>query len=209
MKKESGFLRMGFFKRSSHDIISTKQCEILPDQINKIKEWKDGAITRGEFVNYITDREANKRMPECTIDISTFNHFFADILLDISTDSKFILTIRDVESWFISVVNWMSGINCITHRNNDLIWFEDYMRFKQKGEYDMFMTIVNNEDDLTFDQAWRRNDFEFVGKLQNHNAETLLNSSMMEDILDYYYESNKKVIDLIPKERLLIFFNLM
>ena len=39
VKKESGFLRMGFFKQGSHDIVSTKQCEILPDQINKIKEW--------------------------------------------------------------------------------------------------------------------------------------------------------------------------
>ena len=39
VKKESGFLRMGFFKQGSHDVVSTEQCEILPDQVNKIKEW--------------------------------------------------------------------------------------------------------------------------------------------------------------------------
>ena len=39
VQKESGFLRMGFFKQGSHDVISTERCEIMPDQINKIKEW--------------------------------------------------------------------------------------------------------------------------------------------------------------------------
>lgn len=39
VQKHSGFLRMGFFKQGSHEIISTEQCEILPDHINKIKEW--------------------------------------------------------------------------------------------------------------------------------------------------------------------------
>ena len=39
VQKQSGFLQMGFFKRGSHEVISTERCEILPDQINKIKEW--------------------------------------------------------------------------------------------------------------------------------------------------------------------------
>ena len=39
IQKQDGFVRMGFFKQGSHDIISTERCEILPDQINKIKEW--------------------------------------------------------------------------------------------------------------------------------------------------------------------------
>ena len=75
---------------------------LFEETSKKINQWKDEVITRDEFVNYIIDREANRPMPESTIDISTFNHFFADILLDISADSKFMLTIRDVESWFIS-----------------------------------------------------------------------------------------------------------
>ena len=39
VQKERGFLRMGFFKQGSHDVISTERCEILPNQINNIKEW--------------------------------------------------------------------------------------------------------------------------------------------------------------------------
>ena len=39
VQKQSGFLRMGFFKQNSHDVISTERCEILPDQINRVKEW--------------------------------------------------------------------------------------------------------------------------------------------------------------------------
>ena len=155
----------------------------------KIRQWKDGSITRDEFVNYIIDRETNRSEP--FIDVSTFNHFYADILLDRFTDSKFILTIRDVESWFISEVNWISTINCRVYHRNEYSWLEDYMRIKQKGEYDMFIKI-------------KKHDFEFDKKIKNNITKTLLNSSMIEDILDYYYTSNRKVIDLIPKERLLI-----
>jgi len=162
---------------------------LFKETTNKILQWKDGSITRDEFVNYIIDRETNRSEP--FIDVSTFNHFYADILLDRFTDSKFILTIRDVESWFISEVNWISTINCMAHHRNEFSWIKDYMRIKQKGEYDMFITT-------------KKHDFEFDNKIKNNVMKTLLNSSMMEDILEYYYSSNKKVIDLIPKERLLI-----
>jgi 23S rRNA (uracil1939-C5)-methyltransferase len=39
VQKEGGFLRMGFFKQGSHDVVSTEKCEILPDPINGAKEW--------------------------------------------------------------------------------------------------------------------------------------------------------------------------
>jgi len=39
VQKQGGFLRMGFFKQGSHDIISTESCGILHDPINKAKEF--------------------------------------------------------------------------------------------------------------------------------------------------------------------------
>ena len=39
VQKQGGFLRMGFFKQGSHDVVSTERCEILHDQINDAKEF--------------------------------------------------------------------------------------------------------------------------------------------------------------------------
>ena len=39
VQKQGGFLRIGFFKQGSHDVISTERCEILHDQINEAKEF--------------------------------------------------------------------------------------------------------------------------------------------------------------------------
>ncbi len=39
VQKEGGFLRMGFFKQGSHDVVSTEKCNILPAPINEAKEW--------------------------------------------------------------------------------------------------------------------------------------------------------------------------
>ena len=39
IQKQGGFLRMGFFKQGSHDVVSTEKCEILHEQINDAKEF--------------------------------------------------------------------------------------------------------------------------------------------------------------------------
>jgi len=39
VQKQGGFLRMGFFKQGSHDVVSTERCDILHDQINDTKEF--------------------------------------------------------------------------------------------------------------------------------------------------------------------------
>ena len=38
IQKQAGFLRMGFFKQGSHDVVGTEQCGILHNQINSAKE---------------------------------------------------------------------------------------------------------------------------------------------------------------------------
>jgi 23S rRNA (uracil1939-C5)-methyltransferase len=39
IQKQGGFLRMGFFKQGSHDVVSTERCGILHDPINDAKEY--------------------------------------------------------------------------------------------------------------------------------------------------------------------------
>ena len=39
IQKQAGFIRMGFFKQGSHDVISTERCGILHDPINDAKEF--------------------------------------------------------------------------------------------------------------------------------------------------------------------------
>ena len=172
------------------------------ETIAKITYLKKGIINKCEFEDYIIDRESNRE--ESIIDISTTNHFYADILLNKIPSSKFILTIRDVESWFISELNWIALINKLLYfspitypSENGFETLEfsctnmiDYIETKTGGSYSMFTepTTINTAD----------------YEIKNNIIKLLLNSNMMEDILKYYYSSNRKVIDLIPKERLLI-----
>ncbi|KMP11773.1 hypothetical protein UR09_02380 [Candidatus Nitromaritima sp. SCGC AAA799-A02] len=39
VQKQSGFLRIGFFKQGSHEVVGTERCDILPDRVNLAKEW--------------------------------------------------------------------------------------------------------------------------------------------------------------------------
>ena len=39
IQKQGGFLRIGFFKQGSHDVVSTEKCGILHEQINDAKEF--------------------------------------------------------------------------------------------------------------------------------------------------------------------------
>ncbi len=39
VQKIRGALRIGFFKQSSHDVVDSDRCDILPDRINETKEW--------------------------------------------------------------------------------------------------------------------------------------------------------------------------
>ena len=52
VQKQAGFLRMGFFKQGSHDVVSTESCGILHGQINKAKEFVRELLIRHQVSIY-------------------------------------------------------------------------------------------------------------------------------------------------------------
>ena len=150
--------------------------EVVP----KIIDWENNIITRDDFVEYIVAKEERRKFP--VVDSSGFIHYYADILLEKFPDAKFILTTRDVESWFISDIN-----NLFNH-------YEGLQSTWRKGLFDI---RINNKYPI-FKELYKKSE------IKNHLIETLLNTDMIKDFLRYYYDSNLKIINLIPEDKLLI-----
>ena len=150
--------------------------EIVP----KIIDWENNIITRNNFVEYIVTKEEKRNLP--VVDSSGFIHYYADILLENFPNAKFILTARDVESWFISDVN-----NLFNHYYGlQSTWRKGLFDIRIDNKYPIFKELSKKSE------------------IKNHLIETLLNTDMIKDFLRYYYDTNLKIINLIPGDKLLI-----
>jgi hypothetical protein len=151
--------------------------------ISKIYNWKNNIISRNEFVQYINNREENRN--SAFVDSSSYNHYFADIILEKFPNAKFIFTIREARSWFIS------DINMIYRLYN--IFSQTYRRkyFDIRTDGDILFSLEASKKGLPLG-------------IDKHFTTILLNTNLIEDSLQYYYSSIKKIKDLIPKEKLLI-----
>jgi len=150
------------------------------ETIHKIYDWKNNIINRNDFVDYINNREERRKLP--VVDSSSFNHYYADILLEKFSDAKFILTIRNIESWFASDINMI--YNYYAGFQNS--WRKKYFNIRTDSKYNIFPKLSKKSE------------------IKNHLTQILLNTDMIKDFLRYYYDSNLKIVNLIPSNKLLI-----
>jgi len=69
-----------------------------------VQAYISGDLSRAEYVDYIKFRDEEGNFE---VDAAGFNFYYIDILLDLYTDAKFILTIRDCYSWVNSCVGYI------------------------------------------------------------------------------------------------------
>lgn len=91
--------------------------------INLLKAYHTGEITRHEFTNLLEKRAHRLALD---VDISQLNFFILDFLLTRFDHSRFILTIRDCQSWLDSTIN-----HALFHGNpgEEWTWLRDF-RFR-------------------------------------------------------------------------------
>ena len=73
----------------------------MEETIETVYKFLKKDLTKEEYTSFIKSRDEKIN----GFDSSTFNHLYLDLLLDFSSDTKFILTIRDCHSWIKSMLN--------------------------------------------------------------------------------------------------------
>ena len=73
------------------------------DTHQTIIKYKNGTITKNEFIDFIKYRDA---MASLEMDSAHFNRHYIDILADEYPDAKFIYLIRDCYGWISSFINY-------------------------------------------------------------------------------------------------------
>lgn len=146
---------------------------LFEETINHIYAYKKGEINTTQFKEFILQRDEQFNS-DYGLDSSTFNHFYADVLMEDFPKAKFILPIRDCYTWLESVLNMGLRFKYV---------LPDFIR--------KYMELI-----CDFKEP-------FMG-LGLNDSFLKDNPKYLDNILSYWRDSITRILTLIPEDRLLV-----
>ena len=147
--------------------------------LKKIIEIDEKKLSCDEIKTFVRKRE---KILCLDFNSSAFNIYLADVLVAEFPASKFVLTIRDCYSWLDSCYNHLLSTNFEKNHYKHFPAFINWMFETEKYEY-------KDEEKEVLGRATKQIDYRLPST---------------ECLLKYWNSMNKKMIEAIPKNRLLI-----